>query len=45
MLMLEVKDCGWWYWAASAICLWTAMAINPEAYYVAMARLASLKAA
>jgi len=36
MFMLDVKDIGWWYWLASTLCLWTAIAIHPAAFNVAL---------
>lgn len=32
MLMLDIKDHGWWYWLASTICLWFAVMSYPVAY-------------
>lgn len=32
MLMLDIKDHGWWYWLASTICLWLAVTVHPAAY-------------
>ena len=32
MLVLDINDRAWWYWLASAICLWLAISHYPEAY-------------
>lgn len=32
MLMLDIKDHGWWYWLASTLCLWLAVTTTPAAY-------------
>ena len=32
MLMLDIKDYGWWYWLASTICLWIAVTLNTLAF-------------
>jgi hypothetical protein len=36
MLMLDIKDVGWWYWLASTMCLWLAVTVYPAAFNLAL---------